>query len=485
MQLARWTTIAIGICAIVSFSVVAQDRGRGDSRGGFPGGGFPGGGFPGGGFPGGPGGGFPGGGSPGGGGFSSRGGFDPTEMLRRMDANGNGVLEQNELSGRGGDFVRRIAERAGVNPDQPMPIDRLARGMDFGRREEGDRSRDDRDRDRNNDRERDRNQSSSSQAAAPPTGPQGFGSTAAATTGVPGFDTPLMVGASTEPIEKRYDARVLEYVRERYLEDRDANKNGLLERNEWTGRWSTPPDQIDTNRDGVLTMEEMCVVVARRFGSDSSRSPDSRSGDSRGGDSRGSDSRGGDSRFGGGFPGGGPPGGGFGPPGGGFDRGRGFGDRGFGDRGGGDDPAARIRGYAEGFLRQYDENRDGRIDRDEMQRMRPEHQAADTNGDGIITSEELTAHLQKTVGERFAGRGGPPGSGDKKPAETKKSYRVSTPIERLPEGMPDWFLRNDLDADGQISMVEYASSWTDQIASEFTRLDVNSDGIITPDEAKR
>jgi hypothetical protein len=482
MQLPRWAIFITGVATAISLSgsAVAQDRGRG---------GFPGGGFPGGGFPGGPGGGFPGGGPPGGG-FSGRGGFDPTEMLRRMDANGNGVLEQNELSGRGGDFVRRIAERAGVNPDQPMPIDRLARGMDFGRREDGDRNRDDRDRDRDrdndndNDRDRDRNQSSSSQAAAPPTGPQGFGATAAAANGVPGFDTPLMVGVSTEPIEKRFDARVIEYVRERMLEDRDANQNGLLERNEWTGRWSTPPDQMDTNRDGVLTMEEMCVTAARRFGADNSRSGDSRGGDSRSGDSRGGESRGGDSRFaGGGF---GPPGGGFGPPGGGFDRGRGFGfgDRG-GDRGGDGDSASRIRGYAEGFLRQYDENRDGRLDRDEWQQMPPQHQAADSNGDGIITSEELTAHLQKTVGERFAGRGGSSSSGDKKTAETKKSYRVSTPIERLPEGMPDWFLRNDLDADGQISMVEYASSWTDQIASEFTRLDANSDGIITPEEAKK
>jgi Ca2+-binding EF-hand superfamily protein len=57
-----------------------------------------------------------------------------------------------------------------------------------------------------------------------------------------------------------------------------------------------------------------------------------------------------------------------------------------------------------------------------------------------------------------------------------------SPIERLPEGLPDWFARNDVNGDGQISMSEYAHTWTSSKAAEFARYDLNSDGIITPEE---
>jgi EF hand domain-containing protein len=421
-----------------------DSRGGGGYRGGFSGGGFPGGGPP-------------GGGPPGGGDFRGRGGFDPREMLSRMDANANGVIEPSEMTGRG-EFVRRMAERAGLNPDQPISIDKLASSMDQMRREGDSRSRDERSRDersrdeRNRDEQRRDSSSTSASSAKPasPTSPQGFGVAASVSSSVPGFDTPLIAGVSAVPIEKRFDARVIEYVKDRMLADRDVNRNGMLERNEWTGRWSTPPEEMDLNRDGILSMEELCTQVAKRFASDGSRGEGSRGdGESRGG-----------------FPGGGfgPPGGGFGPPGSSF--------------GSGGDSSGGLRRYAESLLRQYDENRNGRLERDEWQRMRSEHHAADTNGDGVITVEELTAHLQKTTGgsNSQASR-----TGDKS-SLAKRSYRVSSPVERLPSGMPDWFTRNDLDADGQISMSEYATSWTDQIAAEFTKLDINGDGMITPSE---
>ena len=81
-------------------------------------------------------------------------------------------------------------------------------------------------------------------------------------------------------------------------------------------------------------------------------------------------------------------------------------------------------------------------------------------------------------GGSYASRGG---SGDKQ--ANKKSYRVSSPTERLPDGLPTWFEKNDADEDGQISMAEFATSWTDQIASEFVKLDANGDGMIVPEEA--
>jgi hypothetical protein len=316
-------------------------------------------------------------------------------------------------------------------------------------RNRDDRNRDDRNRDERNRDDRNNSSSNSSTSAATkppaPTGPQGFGVAATPAAAVPGFDTPLMAGVSTEPIEKRFDAEVIEYVKENMLGERDVNKNSMLERNEWTGRWSTPPEESDLNKDGILSMEELCIRIAKRFGRDSQ----SRVGGSPGGSSFTSatpSTPGGDS--------------------------------------------GRMRGYAESLMRQYDESRNNMLEREEWEKMRSEHKAADANRDGIITVEELAAHLQKYSSGGFGGgpggsspygsRGGP---GDKTPL-AKRSYRVSSPIERLPKGMPDWFLRNDLDADGQISMVEYATSWNDQIAAEFTKLDANGDGIITPSETQ-
>jgi hypothetical protein len=65
----------------------------------------------------------------------------------------------------------------------------------------------------------------------------------------------------------------------------------------------------------------------------------------------------------------------------------------------------------------------------------------------------------------------------------KKSYRFLSPQERLPRGLPDWFLRKDADGDGQVAMAEYASSgWSEALAEEFTKHDLNGDGVITPEE---
>jgi hypothetical protein len=131
--------------------------------------------------------------------------------------------------------------------------------------------------------------------------------------------------------------------------------------------------------------------------------------------------------------------------------------------------------------------------------MRSEHQSADSNKDGVITVDELAASLaayssgssgwgSRGGGDRGAfssDRGGwgsrGPGS-DNKQLAAKKSYRVGSPVDRLPKGLPDYFLRNDADSDGQISMVEYAATWNDQIAAEFLKLDLNGDGMLTPDE---
>ncbi len=68
-----------------------------------------------------------------------------------------------------------------------------------------------------------------------------------------------------------------------------------------------------------------------------------------------------------------------------------------------------------------------------------------------------------------------------KPA-ARMPARYLTPAEKLPKGLPSWFLDKDVHHNGQITMAEYTTNWTLQKVAEFKRYDLNGDGIITADE---
>jgi len=141
------------------------------------------------------------------------------------------------------------------------------------------------------------------------------------------------------------------------------------------------------------------------------------------------------------------------------------------------------------MLRQYDKNKNNVLEKDEWSQMRSTWHEADANRDGVITLDELAARManfsRSRSGPSSAPSGtmvaaAPSGSG---PSAPRKSIRFLSPHERLPAGLPDWFLRKDADADGQVSMAEYArSGWSDSLAEEFMKYDLNGDGIVTPEE---
>lgn len=137
---------------------------------------------------------------------------------------------------------------------------------------------------------------------------------------------------------------------------------------------------------------------------------------------------------------------------------------------------SRVREYAAGLLKQYDANKNGKLEKDEWKQMRGDPQAADRDGDGVITLDELSTRLAASNKERS-------GAGSKaSDAGARKGYRFLTAAERLPQGLPEWFAGKDANGDGQVSMAEYARSWTDAVAAEFARYDLNNDGLITPQE---
>lgn len=124
-------------------------------------------------------------------------------------------------------------------------------------------------------------------------------------------------------------------------------------------------------------------------------------------------------------------------------------------------------------------------------------QSADRNGDGLITRDELAARLAEfgrmrdergrsgQDRQQDSGKQGRPGSGRNAQASAKKSYRFLTPQERFLKDLPEWFLRKDANQDGQVSMAEYSTVWSNALAEEFMKYDLNNDGIVTPDECRK
>lgn len=150
----------------------------------------------------------------------------------------------------------------------------------------------------------------------------------------------------------------------------------------------------------------------------------------------------------------------------------------------------KVRRYAQRLLRRYDANGDGKLQREEWRKMQGHPEAADANGDGVITPDELTNAVAAFGRNRHIGLAGPPSVENSpappdSPAAGERSRRDTTfyvPKSRLPPGLPEWFLRRDLDGDGQLSLSEFAPNPTQADLEEFARYDRNGDGFITSKE---
>ena len=374
-----WCACTIFIVALSATASFAQeDRGdRGGRRGGgFRGGGSDGGGPGGGGFRGGPGGGPPGGGFRGGP-SGGPGGFSPTDLLRRFDENGNGMIDPAESQGRASYFLQRIASIIpGIDLAKPIPIEKLAQAID--------RARQQREPD-GGDSGRGRGTPDSAAETIEPLVP-GFG-VEDLYPPAPGFgaQAELFTVTVTDADKREAEERFRRY---------DSNRDSVLDKAELSrGRWSDDPLTYDRNHDGKLTVSEMAVRYARRRLAEEARRSTSTANASN-------DPRAGRGAFG--------------------------------------------RGGEEG--RSFFSRRDSGSSSDSATRS------------GAAASSKASV-------------------------DSRKSYRVKTVTERLPKGLPDWFARGDANADGQVAMSEFATSWSDSVLREFNQFDLNQDGMITPREA--
>lgn len=189
-------------------------------------------------------------------------------ILRRMDADGSGSLESEEVAERVRPYVRRCAELAGLDPSGPLALDALEDALweQYG------------------------NRSRSPSPAPRPTLPP---ATASADEPVPGFgpvnDQPPIPGFGPQG---QGAVRVERVDRERAadrLRRYDSNRDGYMDRREaGRGRWSDDPFRYDRNQDGKLSLRELAERYAKRRLDEQSRSDRSRSSSSRGQSGRGS-----------------------------------------------------------------------------------------------------------------------------------------------------------------------------------------------------
>jgi Ca2+-binding EF-hand superfamily protein len=220
--------------------------------GGGPPGGF--GGGPPGGFGGGPPGGF-GGGPPGGG----RGGFDPSSFIDRLDRNGNGMLDPDEMEGPAQFMISRMQrDDPSIRTDRPIPMSKFRESFDKMR---SGRGGDDRDRDRGDDDDARRaadEKVDEAMIAAPL---------------VPGFGLPAEEEVMLEPVLGFGPSAELMTVEvtpkdqsdaEEVLRRYDRNNDGSVSGDEISSRWAGNPLDFDRNGDKKLTLNELAIRAARR-----------------------------------------------------------------------------------------------------------------------------------------------------------------------------------------------------------------------------
>jgi hypothetical protein len=185
-------------------------------------------------------------------------------------------------------------------------------------------------------------------------------------------------------------------------------------------------------------------------------------------------------------------------------------------------PPAKAYRYAQALVQRYDRNGDGTLQQDEWSPTAAASKRRSVNADQGVTVDELVRRMMVYGAQRRLQPGWlaptpepeatpadnesetaakdetavPPPSPRTPPADAPRTVAPSPPPEvtprrpkrfhlppsRIPPGLPDWFLTRDADGDGQLTLPEYAAAGSATASKEFTRYDLNGDGVLTPQE---
>lgn len=146
---------------------------------------------------------------------------------------------------------------------------------------------------------------------------------------------------------------------------------------------------------------------------------------------------------------------------------------------------------AKKLFARFDQNGDGVLAPDEMpDALLSEWRRFDRNRDGVIDFNEYGAYYQAHLGwvsEKVASGEIPlklpKGMSGPTPATDPAGQPVALRPDKLPTGLPAWFEQLDTDHDGQIGLYEWRAAG--RPTAEFVAMDLDGDGLLTPDEYRR
>lgn len=175
------------------------------------------------------------------------------KLLRRMDRNRDGILDSAEIPRNSRPGVAKIARRAGVDPTKPIPIDSLRKQLKRDSKEQ-----------------QEAQQAAADASSAAASSSRGFGRSNSKAADAPVSETSAKSDstAKSDNTAKKTDdkrrerdaAKIRSYARS-LLKQFDKNKNGVLEKEEWS-KMRGNPEESDANQDGKLTVDELVVRLS-------------------------------------------------------------------------------------------------------------------------------------------------------------------------------------------------------------------------------
>jgi Ca2+-binding EF-hand superfamily protein len=144
------------------------------------------------------------------------------------------------------------------------------------------------------------------------------------------------------------------------------------------------------------------------------------------------------------------------------------------------EPPTDVNGEADKVFRVLDKNLDGELDREELTTaLKDERARVESDGNGRISKIEYRAYFQRKVEAKVKVLAAKEADAAPKPDEKAKGKPAAKPANAL----PDWFATLDTDNDKQISLYEWRAGG--RPIALFQEMDLNGDGLLTPEEYLR
>ncbi len=151
------------------------------------------------------------------------------------------------------------------------------------------------------------------------------------------------------------------------------------------------------------------------------------------------------------------------------------------------EPGNRGHGGPGGILKVMDADGDGQVTRAEAETaIATRFAEIDANSDGYVTQEEMQTYREAKradMRERWASRADRPAGADRpgRRAGNREANpeRMEARRARMAERAAERWAAMDTDGDGRLSLAEFTAARV----QHFDRVDTNSDGVVTVDEA--